>query len=121
MTDIYLTDPAGGGMTIRRGVIVVQPLNLRIVATLEDIMPVFDVGELRVTQAALDKLGVNGVKAAFVDHLKGVDWCTDPEDRALNHRARENGGVVYNVDHRRRIMCITYPGDNSTLITSVEY
>lgn len=108
-------------MTMRGRMIVVYPRNLRIVATLEDIMPVFDVGELRVTEAALARLGVNGVKAAFVDHLKGVDWCEDPEDRALNHAARQNGGVVYNADRRRGIYLITYPGDNSTLILNTEY
>lgn len=119
--DIHLTDPAGGGFVMHDGMIIVRHANIGIVATLTDVMPVYDVGELRVTQMALDKLGVNGVVAAFTDHLKGVDWCTDPEDRAANLAARLAGDVVYNIDRVRGVYLITYPGDNSTLIDSSEY
>lgn len=119
--DIWLNDPAGGGVVESPGLLTVYHKNIRVVATVDNVVSTFDPGELRVTQAALDQFGVMEVVSMFVDHLKGVDWSEDPEDRKLNRIARKRGGVVYNVNRQRGMMIITYPGDNSTLILSGEY
>jgi len=119
--EIWLVDPAGGGMVESPGLIVVQHKNIRVIATLDNVVPMFEPGELRCTQMALDKLGVMGVVSAFADHLKGVDWSEYPEDRKANRLALKHGGAAYNMDRKRGVMIITYTGDNSTLIDGSEY
>ena len=119
---IYLVDPAGGGIVEQPGLIVVQHKNLREIGYIDlDPEKVTNPGELRVTQKALDLLDEQGVAFAFTNHLSGKWWNRDPEDKAENDAALASGGTIYNVDLKRRIMCITYPGDNTTLITSEEY
>lgn len=120
--EIWLVDPAGAGITANdKGVIIVKHKIIRVIATLDNVVCMFEPGELRCTQMALDKLGVMGCVSAFADHLKGVDWSEYPEDRKANRLARKHGGTVYNIDYKRRIMIITYAGDNSTLIDGSEY
>jgi hypothetical protein len=119
---IYLVDPAGGGIQQSPGLIVVQHKILSEVGSIDlDPEKITNPGELRTTQAALDQLGERGVCMAFINHLLGNWWSDDPDDNTENDAALATGGTIYNVDLKRRIMCITYPGDNTTLITSEEY
>lgn len=119
---IYLFDPSGGGFTEKGNMIVVHSAIIREVGKFAvDKARVLRPGELLVTQPALDRLGESQVFQAFINHLLGNWWSRDPDDNAENEAALENGGTIYNVDMKRRIMCITYPGDNTTLITSEEY
>lgn len=119
---VYLVDPAGGGIQQSPGLIVVQHKNLREIGFV-DLEPekVTNPGELRITQAALNRLGEDGAALAFVNHLLGKWFSSDPDDNEANEAALYHGGTIYNVDLKRKIMIITYPGDNTTLITSEEY
>lgn len=119
--EIWLTDPAGGGVVEFEGGIFVAHKNLEQIGVISVNKRPFNPGELRVTQAALDQLGESGVMKAFASHLVGSWWSEDPDDSAENDHAAAWGGVIYNIDRARRIMCITYTGDNTTLITSEEY
>jgi len=114
--EIWLFNPTGGEIMESPGVIVVLPTNIRVVGTLEA-APKFPPGQLRVTQAALDQLGVDGVIAAFADHLAG-NWWSEHEEC---NRAVSGGWINYNIDPVRRVMIVTYPDKNSTLMRSEEY
>lgn len=119
---IHLFDPAGGGFTEKGNTIVVYPSLIRELGVIEALeQRIMQPGALLVTQSALDRLGEGGVFLAFINHLAGHWWSIDEEDNEANEAALHHGGTIYNVDLKRRIMCITYPGDNTTLITSEEY
>jgi hypothetical protein len=120
---IYLVDPAGGGVSEPQpGVLVVQHSLLGEVAEVTPIIEtVKNPGELRVTQAALSALGVDGVQTAFLEHIGGMWWGGNKDDNQANNDALKSGGVIYNIDRKRGVYLITYQGDNSTLITREEY
>ena len=118
---IYLVDPAGGGMTQQPGLIVVKHKILKAVAEVNTRDRIANPGELRVTQAALDLLGKMEVRGAFINHLNANWFTTDDESIAELEEQLHRGWVIYNSDPDRGFMIITYPGDNSTLITSQEY
>jgi len=118
---IYLVDPAGGGIEQSPGLIVVKHKILGEVAEVDTPDVIANPGELRVTQAALDLLGRMEVRGAFIMHLNAKWFTTDEEEEAELDEQLHRSWVIHNIDSRRDIMIITYPGDNSTLITSEEY
>lgn len=118
---IYLVDPAGGGMVQQPGLIVVLHKLLGEVAEVNTPDRIANPGELRVTQAALDRLGKMEVRGAFINHLNANWFTTDEEENAELDEQLARGWVIYNTDSARRVMVITYPGDNTTLICSEEY
>lgn len=118
--EIVLVDPAGGEIVEIEDLLYITHTVIGTVGVVE--VPCrFVPGELRVTPAALEQLGEEGVIKAFEEHLREQWWNSSREDRKENDRAVRFSGAIYNIDRDRRIMLITYPGDNSTLITSDEY
>ena len=122
--DIWLFDPVGGGIIEEPGLIVALPLDLKIVATLDnlDVTSLFirHPGICRVTNAALEHLGRLRVVEAFDEHLHGRWWGPPDAHKACTRSARR-GEVVVNIDPVRDVYLITYHGDNSTLIMREEY
>lgn len=119
---IYLVDPAGGGVMESPGLIVVLHKNLREIGFIDVKQEkIAQPGQLRVTEAALEYLGELGVISAFVDHLSGNWWTKDTTERELFDAEAELGMSIYNIDPVRRLMCITYAGEYTTLICSEEY
>jgi len=119
---IYLVDPAGGGIEQSPGLIVVKHKILEAVDEIEmESEKVTNPGELRVTPAAYKRLEWHGVKLAFLNHLSANWFSTDEEECAELDEQLHCGWVIYNVGSTQGIMMITYPGDNTTLITSEEY
>lgn len=120
--EIYLVDPAGGGMEQSPGLIVVKHKILEEVGHIDlEREMVTNPGELRVTKAALKLLGNDGVFFFFLQHLLGNWWTTNAQEIAELDEQLHRGWVIYNIDSKRGAMCITYPGDNTTLITREEY
>lgn len=119
---IYLIDPAGGGVTESANVMIVRPSIVREIGKISVAQPVIlQPGVLGATQGALNLLDESGVLEAYKQHLQGIWWGNDREAKAENNAALITGGTIYNVDRARKIMCITYWGDNTMLILSEEY
>lgn len=120
--EIWLTDPAGGGMIESGDVLVVQHTNLRVIGTAYLPEPaLFDPGELRVTQAALDDLGGVGVVQAYAKFLRGEWGYGERDDIQANNQVIKDGrGAIYDRPTLRTLI-VSYLGSYTTLLLNSEY
>lgn len=121
-TRIWLTDPAGGGIVEKNNVLVLLHKNLRVIAHAHPPQPLlFNPGELRCTQAALDALGSVAVVQHYEAFLRG-EWGAGAADdaKANNHVVQLGRGTIY-ARPTADTLLISYVHGYSILMLSSEY